>query len=102
MHPAKKAPALDWNRICVLHPYLRGLYEQAKGVRDDKRKKRFCANQVFDAQFKPYFENHVGWNSPTPELKSSLAYDIVCHKIYNALPDCRNCFCAGMGNSIFG
>jgi len=77
------------------------LYKEAKSIKDNKRKKRFCANAVFDARFKPYFINHVGWNTSHPELKSSLAYDIVYHKLYDALPNCRNCFCVGMGNSIF-
>jgi len=78
------------------------LYQQARMVKDDKRKKRFCANNIWDNRFKPYIVNHVGWHSSIPDLKSSLAYDITYQKIYNALPNCRNCFCAGMGNGPFG
>lgn len=97
-----KAPSITWERICRLNPLMRNLYEEAKSIKDDKRKKRFCANVIWENQLKPYMVNHVGWNSPIPELRSSLVYNITYEKIYNALPNCRNCFCVGMGNWNLG
>ena len=97
MPSAARTQSITWNRICELSPLMLSLYEQARAVRDDKRKKRFCANAVWYDHFKPYMVNHVGWNSPTPELQSSVAYNITYDKIYNALPNCRNCSCVGMG-----
>lgn len=97
-----RAPTITWKRICELSPLMLRLYEQAKAVKDDKRKKRFCANGIWYDHFKPYMVNHVGWQSPIPELQSSAAYSITYDKIYNALPNCRNCFCHGMGNTPWG
>lgn len=93
---------LTWKRICELCPLMLRLFEQARAVKDDKRKRRFCANDIWYNQFKPYMVNHVGWHSSIPELQSSLAYNITYEKIYEALPDCRNCFCVGMGNWDLG
>jgi len=94
-----KPPSIDWKRICQLSPQMLYLYQEAKSIKDDKRKKRFCANDIWYNRLKPFMANHVGWSSPIPELRSSQAYSITCDRIYEALPNCRNCFCHGMGNT---
>jgi len=95
---AAESSRIDWKRICKLNPLVLSLYLQAKAVRDNKRKRRFCANNSWDQNFKPFLVHQVGWMSNIPELKTQQAYRLACDKIYSALPDCRNCFCVGVGN----
>jgi hypothetical protein len=100
--PTSSVQNITWKRICQIDPTMLNLYREAKTIKDNKRKKRFCANEIWESRFKPFIVNHVGWHSAMPELQSSLAYNIAYQTIYGALPNCRNCFCVGMGNSIVG
>lgn len=95
---ATTAEVLTWEMICELEPGMEQLYQQAESIRDDERRPRFCANKIWYRHFKPLVVWRVGRQASIPALKSSLAYDIACDKIYNALPNCRNCSCLGMGN----
>ena len=95
---------ITWKRLCKLEPRLLDLYERASGIRDDLSKPSFCANNVWYGRrgwpgLKPQLWELVGFGArrwgADPQLWSSLAYDIAYRKVYDALPDCRNCACWG-------
>jgi hypothetical protein len=84
---------MTFEELCELEPGLLTLYRRAKGVKDDRRKRSFCANAVWYGRFKPVLCRLVGWEARNPTLRTSEAYDLAYDTIYAALPDCRNCFC---------
>ena len=92
---------ITWKRLVELEPGLLALYEYARSINDDKSKPSFCANALYigfaeyrNVGLKGTLRDLVGWNRPdVPELNTSEAWDVAFEKIYNALPDCRNCLC---------
>lgn len=93
----------------VLEPRLIDIFVRAASIVDDGTAPYFCANEIFfgyyqqpRTSFKHAIVELVGWSAPKsahPDLYTEKAYDIVYERIYEALPNCRNCTCADM--SIF-
>lgn len=87
----------------VLEPRLIDVFVRAASVVDDGTEPYFCANEVFFGYYQTMREGFkrsivemVGWGAPWEahsELKTEQAYDIVYERIYEALPNCRNCGC---------
>jgi hypothetical protein len=90
--PAKKQ-AKTWPEICQLEPRLQALLEEIKQVKDDPTTPYFCANAHWYGQsgFKSRIFYLVGHWAENCHLRSSTAYDVAYHKLYDALPNCRNC-----------
>ena len=105
--PAKpsKAERRTWNELVSIEPRLLALYRAAKAIRDNKGQPSFCANRVWygvghQAGFKERLCRLVGYDASDPRLQTSAAYDVAYHKVYSALPDCRNCSCFGLSALI--
>jgi hypothetical protein len=87
--------------LCQIEPRLQGLHERAKAVKDNRRQASFCANAVWYG----YSARHprkglrgemaelVGWIAEKPELRTTTAYDVAYHVVYDVLPGCRACIC---------
>lgn len=100
---------LTFEELCKLEPRLLALYNEVRAVKDNKRKRSFCANAVwygrgpFDG-FKERLCRLVGYSvrhrGGDPRLATSAAYDVAYHTIYQALPDCRTCACWGFQRII--
>jgi hypothetical protein len=106
-HPDSPVPArqrqrrLSWKELTVLEPRLLALYKEAKAIRDDRSKSSFCANRVwYLGHLRESVSELVGSDAKHPRLSTSEAYDIAYHKIYNALPYCRNCACIALQDAI--
>ena len=88
---------LTWAQIIAAEPRVAALYLDARKIKDDKSKSSFCANAVWYDYFKDRVVALVGFSTnpkqPDPRLRSMDAYDLVYHKCYQALPNCRNCNC---------
>jgi len=92
---------ITWDELVELEPRLEALLQKAQSIEDDKSKKSFCANAAFYG-FDGYeglrekIRNLVGWevyDVIDPRVQTASAFDAVYRKIYDALPDCRNCWC---------
>jgi len=92
--PRYTGPSLTWRQIVKLEPKLGALHREAQEVRDTGGR-HFCANKVWYDDFKPRLKLLVGWcrADDVLSLKASESYATAYAKIYNALPDCRNCAC---------
>jgi hypothetical protein len=94
MATATLATAMTFKELAELEPGLKELLNEAHQVKSDGIP-HFCANAVWDGRFKPRLVLLVGWDARqrTTTLQSERAYDVAYKTIYNALPDCRDCFC---------
>jgi hypothetical protein len=91
-----------WRELIKLEPRLKELYEEISAIKDHGGE-AFCANAVWygygsyreDGGFKSRLSQLVGWHAGRVDkrLKSMDAYSIAYDKLYNALPNCRNCNC---------
>lgn len=90
-----------WNELCELEPRLLHLYDEARVIRDEGGPS-FCANAVWYGRhgyegLKPKLCELVGFHregdGSDPRLATARAYDLAYHKVYDALPDCRDCAC---------
>src|SRR5262245_37108682 len=91
--------AMTWVKIVRIEPRLKRLYAEISKIKDDKTKPSFCANAVWYG----YFSHHglfkecmlclAGFYADKPELRTMETYNLVCDKLNNALPNCRNCGC---------
>lgn len=93
-----------WGHLVRAAPRLKALLEEARQVRSHDSP-TFCANNVWFGYFehrgfKPRLHHLVGWavadrRGASHLLASSEAYEVAYQKIYQALPDCRDCvWCA--------
>lgn len=87
---------LTFDEICRIEPGVLRLYNRLKAIKDNKRQRSFCANAIWLDHFYPLVLHLVGSNASKEELRTSQAYDLICEKLYKALPNCRNCFCEQM------
>jgi hypothetical protein len=101
--PPAKEQVSDWDGMVAIEPALQALFDAAAAVRDNKRKRGFCANAHWYGYgsrkgmgLKPRMMGLVGWHAQDPRLRSMEAYRVAYTRIYEALPDCRNCNCMGM------
>lgn len=98
--PQSDAP-LTFSQLCELEPRLLALFNEAKSIKDNRRKPSFCANRIWYAweglreRMTPLVGYAVKRRGGDPRLATSRAYDTAYHTIYDALPDCRNCVCYG-------
>jgi len=92
-----------WKALVKTEPRLAVLLKEAQSV--DGSGARFCANRVWYGygktnSFKDRVCRLVGWEAGRcvdPMLKTQGAYDVAYDKIYDALPDCRDCVCIRVG-----
>ena len=92
--PPMKNPT--WTKMCHVEQDLLGLYIDAMNrTRDEesKNKRCVCANHIWYQDFKPRLRLLVGWEARNPLLWSSECYDVAYQKIYDAMPECRECGC---------
>ncbi len=85
---------LTWALLVQLEPELEALYREIRTLRG-KGGRVFCANRVWYSRFKGRLLRLVGWEArnPDPRIRSAEAYDLAYQKLYDALPNCRNCSC---------
>jgi len=82
----------SWPALVKADPRLLCLLKEVQEV--DGSGQHYCANLIWVRSFKPRLTNLVGWSvSAHPMLGSRQAYDCAYTKIYEALPDCRDCAC---------
>jgi hypothetical protein len=82
---------MTWEEMVRIEPRLKALYNEAKAVRDDKRKPSFCANAIWFETFKPRLVRLVGCHAEKEPFRGGKAFTLAYRKVYNALPDCRGC-----------
>lgn len=97
--PTTVSAALTWEDLLSLEPRLAFLQVEAM-AETNHDKPDYCANAVWGGYqghlgLKPRLVRLVGWHaeSQDPALRSSAAYDIAYHQVYDALPGCRKCAC---------
>lgn len=91
-------------RYAILEPRLIDLLVEAATAQPDDEG-GFCANGKFFGYsnvrggLKWRLSKLVGWGSTShiPALHTEDAYDTVYERIYEALPDCRDCGCITVG-----
>lgn len=95
-HKADRAEA--WPTLVKLEPQLGVLLDKALKFRPAKDATSFCANCLWEKQFKPELCRLVGWDrvgdAQDDFLQTVEAYDTAYDTIYEALPGCFNCDCA--------
>ena len=86
---------MTFAQLVRLEPRLKTLEADIRRVRDDRRKRAFCANHVWYGPdgFKGRLLQLVGWHAANERLRSPEVYDLAYEHLYNLLPDCRNCLC---------
>jgi hypothetical protein len=89
---------VKWSQIIKIEPRLNDLYKEAKALKDNGSAVSFCANSEWYGWhnhhgFKQRLCSLVGWEAAHESLRTQDAYDIAYDKIYEALPNCRNCGC---------
>ena len=64
------------------------------GVKDEGGES-FCANRVWYIRYEPRLKQLVGRHAlrSDPLLRSEEAYQLAQHKLYQLLPNCRDCIC---------
>jgi hypothetical protein len=92
----------SWQELVAIEPRLELLLKRAKQHKDDRRRRYFCANEVWYG-YGPYYGlglkgvlvRLVGFNAGQrhPRLITPEAYDVAYDTVYDALPYCRNCSC---------
>ncbi len=99
------AELLTWAQMVRLQPGLDRLLKEIEAVKDDKTRPGFCANAWWygfgsraELGFKSRFIYLVGFHcrNADPRMRTMAAYDKALHRLYQALPNCRNCNCIGM------
>src|SRR5262245_44621745 len=100
MESATVGQRLTWEQLVRLEPQLLDLLRRARAT--PARGKHFCANarwygygQWRFAGLKPHLLRLVGWQRPDkhPVLSSPEAYDLAYETVYEALPNCKDCWC---------
>lgn len=87
--------SLTWETLIAIDPFFDGLLSGIEGIELEPGE-RFCANDTWYKKYKPLILRRVGWHAPNYApgiLRTERAYDIVYQKLYDALPNCRNCSC---------
>lgn len=90
---------MTWDQMTKIEPKLGQLLEEIQSIKDDQSQVSFCANDHFhggDPSLKERMCELVGWDAAQKELRTSEIYDLAREKLYNALPDCRNCGCPSL------
>jgi hypothetical protein len=87
-----------WAKLVKSESRLLDLLQEAKATKDDKSKLSFCAHDYWYREdgLRDRLYCLVGWEAEkwyVSELRTSEAFDIAYDKIYESLPNCRNCSC---------
>ena len=93
--PPWNGGAVAWDDLVTMEPQLKAMWEAIRLLRRPKRPASFCANHLWYDVFKPRLTQLVGWSCrrKNPALRSSEAWDTAYRKLYDVLPDCRDCGC---------
>jgi hypothetical protein len=90
---------ITWDELVKLEPELDRLYRKIHAIKDPGGR-TFCANARWygyggHPSLKAVMVYLVGCEGAArdPRLRTSEAYNIAYTRLYNALPDCRNCMC---------
>jgi hypothetical protein len=92
--------SLTWDDLVRIEPLLARLYRNIRAIKDDKHEPAFCANAAWyghggrPINFKEQMQHLVGWHAQDPRLRAQQANRLAYVKLYDALPNCRNCNCA--------
>lgn len=78
-----------WNTIIDIEPRIWDLYVKAVEAEDDRH--AICANKIWYDNLKPKLCELVGYGAKDSRLRHPIAYEVVYHTVYRALPNCRNC-----------
>jgi hypothetical protein len=96
----EKHVIVTWHNLIKIEPRLKQLYSEVQAIKDDHTTRAFCANDVWygyngNPGFKEPMSRLVGFNaaSTDPRIRTMKAYNTAYDKLYQALPDCRNCCC---------
>ena len=81
----------EFARFLEIEPRLRGLLHEIACIVPGGE--CFCANLVWYEQIKPRLAELVGWDATKKELRTSFAYDVATNRLYERMPECRNCNC---------
>ena len=93
---------ITWEELCEIEPRLGVLLDEIERVEDNPETESFCSNTEWKSvirydgkTFKERMISLVGYLAEIDDkrLQSSEAYQVAYHKLYHALPDCRNCGC---------
>ena len=76
-----------WKELVALESRLLVLYREARAVRDDRGKERFC--KKLSASLKHLVGRRLG-NEANPKLRTYWAFLVALRKISHALPDYKN------------
>lgn len=91
-----------WEDLVRIEPRLGEMLKEIQSIKDDGTAPSFCANAQWyrspgegEDSFKDRLVAMAGWHaqSSDPEIRSDLAYNVAYEKLYEALPNCRNCGC---------
>lgn len=84
---------LTWSVLVEHEPGLKRLQKTARGVKDEGGE-YFCANEWwYEKGLKDQLILLAGWSARNPRLRSEAAYDLAYNRLYDLLPDCRDCLC---------
>ena len=89
----QSAEGITWEELIAIEPALQEMLTEISHIEDASPS--FCANQTWFDQYDERMGWLVGWyaTKANPRLRTSDAYDLAFEKLYNALPDCRDCNC---------
>ena len=97
---------LSWPELIAIEPKLKTLQDQLSLIKDSDTQAYFCANDVWygykgKSNSKAILVDLVGFDAVNrdkdPYLYTAEAYNTAYSELYNSLPNCRGCSCAGMG-----
>ena len=104
--PLMIANKLTWEILVQNEPGLKVLLADAELIQDDLTTVNFCANAAWYGYsghpgLKPRLLRLVGWrridlddqSDEEQLIRSQQAYSLAYHRIYDVLPNCRNCGC---------
>ena len=86
---------ITWDKLVDAEPRLDLLLHEIEQIEDDRENPSFCANLIWYREYKHQFVKLVGKYAEgnDPILYSHIAYELAYKKLYDSLPDCRNCGC---------
>jgi len=86
---------MNWEMLVENEPRLQQLLEDIESIQDDPEKSYFCANELWIRIYKKRLIHLVGMAAEKNNdiLRSSQAYDLASKKLFEILPNCRNCTC---------
>jgi hypothetical protein len=95
---ALRGESLSWEALIEAEPRLQALERDVMAVAD-KGGELFCANAIWygymdvEHGFKERVCQLAGWTADSPQLRTQEAYDLVYERLYDQLPNCRDCRC---------